>query len=860
MSGCTLSIRWRRAARAALCAAGVALAWPGAPRARADTAAAPPPPAASAPAEASAAAPSAAVAEARGRRAMEDGLHALAERQFRAALAQAASGEARAAASVWLARALMAQGRAGEAGELLRPLAAAPGGGAEDVTFWLARAQYEQGEAVAALATLGPESEAGDEAHAALRARALARAGETGRALDAFASYAARFPDSPMKPALMMEHAELLRARDRPEEAAAVLDRLLIDHPQDPQTVAAKLLLGRVRMDTGAWSEAEQLLRELADDALKAPADRVQAMLLLASGYEARAQADEAVRVLERGTALAEATRWAPALQLSRARLLIAGGAMEEGRLRLREVAAADARGPRVAETQLFLAQQLLDRGAYAAAADEFRFYVETFENPPGEVEARIGRGWALRELRRHAEAAVEFERAAAVQTDPAERRATRMKAADAQYAAQAYEAARALYQPIAGDAAAPEAAEAAYLAADCLRHLKQTDAALAEFEAFERDRPEHSLAVRAIFRQAGLHESAQAWDRALACYSRVLDRAGISPAQAARARLGRGLIRYRGGAFAEARAEFDDVVAQAIEGPEAEQAFFLRGWCAFLAGHDEEARAICLAFMERYPASEFAPDVQFWLAEHAFNRGDWVAAEDGFSTLPARFPASRLAPEGLYWSGRAAMSAREYVRALDYFGRLVRDYPGHARLPDARYAQGDALSELGRFPEAILAFDEVVKGAPDTVLADLAWGRKGDCHFALGADDAKRFAAALQAFKTVRDQPRATMDVRMQAEFKMGRCEERLGRIDEAMEHYMNVLYAHVEERARGRPGAPMWFARAGFSGAGLLERREQWREAVGVYRRLVEDGGAAAAEAEARMQRIRTERWTWF
>lgn len=842
MSGHSPSVVWRRAARAALCAAGAAGLWAGAfaaPRA---------------------AEPSGTDADVRGRRAMEDGLYTLAERQFRSAMELAVSGGVRTGSAVWLARSLIAQQRPDEAVALLTTFTNAADAVASDVLFWLARAQYENGDPAAALATLGREAGVDDEPRAALTARSLVRAGEADRALAAHAAFEARYPASPLRPALMLEHADLLHRQRRSEEAVAVLDRLLANHPRDPQAVSARLLLGRVRMDTGAWSEAERLLQGLADDEQSSTADRAQALLLLASGYEGQAQTNAALRALGRGAELARATRWAPAIQLSRARLLITGGSTEEGRRLLRDVAAVDARNPRVAETQLYLAQRLLESGAHAAAADEFQFYVETFEDPPGEIEARIGRGWALRELRRYAEAAVEFERAAAAQTDPAGQRATRMKAADAHFSAQAYEAARAHYLRIAGDVAAPEAPDAAYLAADCLRQLKQTDAALAEFEAFERDRTEHPLAVRAVFRQAGLHEAAQAWDRALACYARVLDRAGTAPAQAARARLGRGLIRYRGGAFAEARAEFDAVIAQAPQGPEAEQAFFLRGWCAFLEGRDDEARAICLEFIERHPASEFAPDVQFWLAEHAFNRGDWKVAEEGFAALPVRFPASRLAPEGLYWSGRAAMSAKEYVRALEYFARLVRDHPGHARLPDARFAQGDALSELGRFPEAILAFDEVIKAAPDSFLADLAWGRKGDCHFTLGAEDAKRFAEALQAYKTLRDQPRATMDLRMQAEFKMGRCEERLGRLDEALEHYTNVLYAHVEERTRGRPGAPMWFARAGFGAAGLLERREQWREAAAVYRRLVEDGGTAAAEAEARMQRIRVERWTLF
>lgn len=811
-------------------------------------------PAAPSPSSEASSAAEARAAMAHGRMAMEDELYPVAERQFRSALDVAFSEGVRTTSAVWLARSLIAQGRAAEAMQLLNTVTNATDAAAANVSYWRARAAYESGDAGQSLSILNAESPVKGEDRLALRARALVRAQRMPEAIAAFAEFEKQQPASPLLPSLMLEWAAAHVRQGEPRNAAVVLERLLKQYPQNAAAPAARLLLGQVMMADHRWPEAERLLRDFAGSSAYSTSDRAQALLTLAGGYEVVPDLAAANAALDQAVELARGTRWMINVNLSRARLRILAGGTDEGHRLIREAVTMDRADPQVADTQLFLADRLLDAEKWAAAADEYQYYLDTFENPAGVARARMGRGWALLALSRPAEAAGEFERAAKLFPDPAAQAAAWLKAADAHFAAQAYESARAIYLKQSADPSKSEAASSAFQAAECLRQLKQPAAARGEYLALMERWPEHELAGRAALRVAALYEGDQQWNEAIGVYSNALVRYP-DPDVRARAMLGRGVIRYRLGEFAAARGDFDEIVRLKISGPAVEQAFYLRGWSAFLLGREDEALDICQQFIERYPQSQFAPDVQFWLAERAYNRGDFTKAEGGFAKLPAQFPASRLAPEGWYWAGRAAMGAREYDRALEYFGNLFKGFPGHARTVDARFSQADALYEQGKFAEAILALDEVIRAAPDSYLADLAWGRKGDCHFTMATADPGRFKEALQAYKTLRDQPLAKQDLRLQAEYKMGRCEEKIGNADAALDHFTRVMSEHVTAREQGGAGAPMWFARAGFAAAEEYERRQQWPQAMRLYQRLVEDGGAATAEATARMERIQNK-----
>lgn len=178
--------------------------------------------------------------------------------------------------------------------------------------------------------------------------------------------------------------------------------------------------------------------------------------------------------------------------------------------------------------------------------------------------------------------------------------------------------------------------------------------------------------------------------------------------------------------------------------------------------------------------------------------------------------------------------------------------------------AQGNTLAELARYPEAILVFEEIISRYPDSDVFITALGRKADCQFMMGADDPGRYEQSIETYRIVADSRFADISEVLQVEYKIGRCLEKLGRTDESLEqYYSKVVVRYLDEMKRGimhTERSKVWFTRAAFSAADILESRGDWRRLVNVLGRVDQAGVPAADEARDRIARVRAERWWVF
>jgi tetratricopeptide (TPR) repeat protein len=814
------------------------------------------------------AAPAAEALLQRGRAALEDSLFALAETNFAQAVGATDDPVLQARAMLGVSQARLAAGRPAEAADQLRPLATRPlpADLRRDVLYALATAQTQAGLSPEALATLQAafRETAGEpeDRFVLLLARALRAAGLRDEAAAVLDGLSARTPREDLAAAARLEQADLLAEGGDRAGAVAALDRLVALAPGRPEALEARLRQGLWLTRDGETARAVAILQPIAEDATADAGVRGRAWLALAAAREAQSDRAGALDALDRAEAASPAADLRARARISRARLLLDADDFDRVRALLREALRDDPQNPDAEATHLRLARRLMEAGRIEDAAQAFQEHVETFQGEPGRGAALLGRGWCLWRLQRYPEAASEFHRAAQTAGAGADvREEALFKCADAYFAAGQYALALETYDAhrrLHPDSASRDAA--ALQAAECLARLGRPGDALARFERLRDEaRPDDPLAGTAAIRAVQMLEESGRWTDALAAATRLIESGAVGDIRA-RALLGRGLIAYRMGAFDAALADFDGVAREFADNAALEHALFMRGWCLYLMGRDDEALAVCRRFVAEHPASPWAPGVQFWLGEYHFNRGAFAEAEESFATLADRFAESELADRALYWAGRAAAAGKQYLRAIEYFNRLAAQFPASARLAEARFAQGDALSELGQFAAALLAFDEVIRNHAGSYLADAAWGRKGDCHFTLASEDAARYEQALACYRAVLDRPTASTDQKLQARYKIGRALEKRQQPDEAFAQYMDVVYGHLQARERGEAGSPMWFTRAAFSAAELQERRGEWREAVGVYRRVVEAGGAAAEEAQDRIRRIRLDRWRLF
>lgn len=795
-----------------------------------------------------------------GLAAMRDGFHAVAQKRFEKYLSEAFFQRSKAKGAAYLAQALLGQGKAREAAAYL----ADRQGWAKDTpseglfTYWLARAQFEAGAADDALKSLrdfAARPGAGSLVPAAFRleAHAFLQAQRREKALEKFADYQNRFPRDPEAADNLLDWAGVLMEDLRYREAEPILQRLVREHPESPAAARASLWLGELLGERRADGQARMILGVLLTQT-NVPNDIASRGWLALAELEERASNHAGVvTALQRGETLATNADVQVEARLRRSAALRQLGRDEDAAKLLDETIRNFPGRARASEALLALGDLRAATNQFQAALEAYQLYLESAPGTNGHGRALLGKANALLGLQRHAEAADAFEKAAARLPERRRREDLLVRAAESFFMAGQFKAARDTCEKFAAEF--PESARLPGLLlqnAEAQARMGDTGGADRDLRAIEGRFAGRPVAEQAMLRRARLQEEAGHWREAEQVYGEFLAQYPRSE-RATGAQLARAHVRYRTGDFPAAISDCDRLLKDAPESAAAEQAFFLRARCLEMQGDAAQAAALGQQFFLKYPGSSLAPDVAFWLGEQAFNRRDYPAAEAIFADLARDYPSNHLAPDACFWAGRAAAAADDYRRAVSFYNEIAKNHTNSPLLAEARFAQGDALSEIGEYPAAILAFEEVVRLARGTTLADMALGRKGDCQFTLATDKPERYREALSSFGAVRDSTTADANLKLQAGYKLARCLEKMGRRAEALEQYLEVVYNWQSQRQLGAFPETVWFARAAFAAAAMLEEDKRVEEAIRMYQRVIESGIPAGEDARLRIGKLK-------
>lgn len=642
--------------------------------------------------------------------------------------------------------------------------------------------------------------------------------------------------------------------------------------------LAATNLPRRLALDVAYWAGLACLLRDdpgrttvllkpLVNDPELAEPQRVRVATALAAAYRRTGEVAAGSAVLTntlstiRNPVLVTQTRWAFADHL------LEVGSLDEATSEVQRFVASYPEAEQAPELMHRLGDALLAAARHIEAGDVFQKHLEAFGD--GDGRAYVGKALALEGQGRHGEAALVFERAADLQGDLVLATESRFRAADAYFANGQYRRALEGYRRVKSDVESAGLAAMAQMrprvwfqCAASLAALGERVEAIRAFEALAEAYPGNSIATDARLGVGDLQLEAGETESAESTFALVMQR-GAEGAAFWRALHGRGMARYRRWA-PDAIADFERVVEGAVGTPIAEHAHFMRAMCLYRLGRDAEALEICRDFLTRFPQSDWAAPVQYWVARLAYNAGNDEQAESAFLAFVETYPDHELAPQALLRAGLAALRRQQYLQAIEWLGRMAKDYPRSDLLADARFHQAEAMVQLGRFAAAILVYEEVINNYPGSHMAAMALGRKGDCQFTLGAENVARYEEAALSYQRLLQAPVLAIDDRLQAAYKLGQTYEKLGRAEEALDqYYSGVMLPFLAEKEKGGiPGeaAGVWFSRAARGAASLVEQREEWRRLVRILERVVSADVEFSAEARARIRTIKSDFWWLF
>ncbi len=738
--------------------------------------------------------------------------------------------------------------------------------------YWKAAVFFDQHkytDAVSTVACVETNLPSGLLGESALRMLAVARlkSGDVPGAVKSFSLFSKTYPESSQEMAVRLDWGKALIFQSKFRDALDVL-RPLLSGGNKLIASEARYWTGKVLLQLKEREKGLSTLEELATEKELPESLRVNTVLSIIAARNMlektrdSAAVERDIKQLEDLNSQIKDVGLRRKVSAALCRLLLVTGRVDEAVSRIKEYIKEKA-DISAAELQLQLGERLLADKRFKDAVTVYQHYFEIFDTSDGYAKARLGSGWALLGVGRYAEGAVAFEKAYALFEDKEHKRVCLYKMGDAYLLNGQYKLAIDTYEKFLNQY--PESiyrAKALFNVGVCLELQDKPKEAKRAFEVVVDRCPESLQAREALLRIGGILEMEGDWKAVEKLYDRVMKRYP-NDAVFVKALYGRGLARYHLW-NPKALDDFEQIINKYKPSQEVERSYFMRAMCLYRLGRDQEAFGLCENFMKQYKHSELAPQVRFWIGRFAYNTGDYKRAAKEFEAFVKAYPKDKLADSALYRAGMTALKLKEYVKAIELFGRLVKEYPDSRHGAEARFYQADAMTELGKFSGAILVYDELIKEFPESYLVPTAWGRKGDCQFTLGAEHPERYKEALNSYRVVTHSPQSRKDDILQAEYKIGRCMEKMSKKQEALKiYYSKVMLPFLLDRKKGVPiseSEKVWFTRAAMGASDIVTEQKDWRQLIRILNRIVEADVAISADAKKKIKSIESEKWWLF
>ena len=673
-----------------------------------------------------------------------------------------------------------------------------------------------------------------------------------------------RSPESPWVPRLLYRTAEVLAKQGKTDDARARFLKVATDYPKDGWASSAMLRSARLALDnrdpSGASALASQFARTFPGHPLNADAQLIAGRSALALD-----RPEDAVKILEAlasevkpGSEIAHATSYS----LSQA--YKANGQAEKASALLEELAKTSS--PAAAEAKLSIALNQYQAKDYANAAESLEAYL--LAKPTGDDAPRALAYLALtrQALGQNDAAKLALDRLAKDWPHNDALVRARMILAESALDAKQYDDAIAMFQTVAASNDPmwkPRALSGLGWAQ--LQGGHPEDAA-ATFAALLALAPQDALAADAALARGRALESAGKIDEALAALA-VVESSYANHPEVEAAKVTRARLLARAGKPDEAAAILGAFLADhpktAPGGYAVDDLLVEWGWTLHDARKPAEADAAFRRVIEDFPSSPRNAEARVFVAESHHAEGNPAEAEALLEPVVA--DGSKADAEwiqaALLRMAKIALARAEVPLASSRFDRLIRDFPDGKFLTEAQFGRAEADLKAGNAADAEARFlalttttgpdapkwnalaqvrriqclaalekwDETLKAAEIVNDAALKFtpSQTAEIHYARGRSffAGARFADSLAAYQAAIDAAPAT-EIAARAQFMRGETYFHDKNYNEALHEFHKTELSYR---------APEWQAAALLEAGKVYEALGRWRDAVGVYEKIL-------------------------
>lgn len=697
-------------------------------------------------------------------------------------------GATGAEAAHWLARAYLKQQRPDEAIKVID--AALPSAGKTPLVVQLAmdRADslYDQPakrrDAAAAYADLAQKHPQDPLAPQALYMAALAslNAADHRKALDYSEQFLKQFSDKELAADVAYIAAESNLQLGKYEEAIARYDRLLKQYPKRSDVPTWQVRRGLALFLNKKYTEVvatiEPLLASLAGKPLFA-----EASYLVGSSQNELKKYDAALKTLAAGLATDPRGRHAAdtllALAVAERRL----NKQTEAKAHLRQLLTQFPDSPLLDRAHFRLAEDASAAGDSAAAQAEYKLVVEQFPGSSLAPNALYGLAWSQLGSRDFAGAVATLD--TLVAKYPTSELAARARYARAlareelkQFAA-AVEDLEAFLQT---NPSGTDKADARYVLGLCQAGLNQPQEAAKTFRAVLDENPTYAGADKVLYELAWTLRSLDQSAEAAQTFRRLAKEHAASPL-AAEALYHVAEAEYQAERFSAAAALYYESMQKAGKTTLGENAAHKLGWSYFRDNAFDKAQQAFAYQRATWPQGTLASDALFMQAESLFKQGKFADAMPLYEQV--KNPSGKdFAALALLRAAQAQGKLKQWQASLATLSQAVKQFADSEHLPEMLYEQAWAKQNLGQSDEALSLYEEVTAKSEAEVAARARF-MIGEIYF-----EKKNHAEAIKSFFKAA-YGYGYPQWQANAHYEAGRCFEVLGKKDQAVKSYQEVV-----------------------------------------------------------------------
>ena len=293
----------------------------------------------------------------------------------------------------------------------------------------------------------------------------------------------------------------------------------------------------------------------------------------------------------------------------------------------------------------------------------------------------------------------------------------------------------------------------------------------------------------------------------------------------------------YNLGKFSEAIEVFKDIVRQYSQDIELiQKAEYEIADCYYQMGNEKEAVTRFKMLRSKYSDSRLNAEIMWWLGEYYYRHNDLNLACRYFSSLIQDFPKSNLIPDAHYALGSIYTEDSQYEDAINNFKKVIE--LGRSDLAaTADIAIADIYVKQDQLDLALQAYKKIAGDYSN--LVGLVYPKIADIYSKIGNyDEAMDFYQKSLEVVPVKEMSNI--------QFKIAEVKKTQGKLQEAIEEYLKVTYLYSQDNGL--------VVKALLRVAAIYEDKEDFKEALNIYKRITSMAVEEAKYAQERIDWIKT------